>query len=150
VDLPLERTAERNAYRAALIRVHRARRDREATEDRVRSEVRDAWRRLELAAQSREIQREGRTLAERRVEATALGLAAGRAAIRDRLDAEESRTQARNAYVRAVVEHAEARLELLRDMGLLWVDEAGSWDRAPRVERPCPPPPPPPPPPAPR
>jgi outer membrane protein TolC len=154
VDLPLERTAERNAYRSALIQANRARRDREATEDRVRSEVRDAWRRLELAAASRRIQGEGRELAERRVAATTELLAAGRAEVRDRLEAEEARTQARSAYVSAVVEHAVARLQLLRDMGSLWVDERGAWSAGPRTPvaplappaaapSPCPPPPPP-------
>lgn len=124
LDLPLERTAERNAYVRAGIEAMRARRARERLEDLVSFEVRTAWRALEEAARSHGIQQESVRLAERRVESTDLLLQAGRADIRDRLDAETSRRNARNGLTSALVDHAVALLELQRDVGSLQVKAA--------------------------
>ncbi len=127
IDLPLERTAERNAFRHATIDAMRARRDREALEDQVRLQVREALRQLERARDSYRIEAEGVHLAERRVESTDLLLEASRATTRDRLDAEDALVIARNALTRALVDHAIARLVLLRDVGILQVGSDGRW-----------------------
>jgi outer membrane protein TolC len=58
VDLPIERTAERNAYRAAEIDVERARREVEGLEDDVTAAVRSALRALAQARRSYDIQKE--------------------------------------------------------------------------------------------
>lgn len=126
-DLPVERTAERNVYRRAIIDAGRARRDRERSQDTVVFEVRDAYRTVEEARRSYEIQQESSRLAERRVESTQLLLELGQARTRDRLDAETSRLQARNAVTAALVDHALARLALERDVGTLRVDAEGWW-----------------------
>ena len=131
IDLPLERTAERNAYRAALIQAARARRQRQAREDGVVLEVRESYRRLDRAERSYEIQAEGVVLAERRVESTNLLLEAGKASTRDRLEAEDARVRARNAAVLALVDHAIARLELERNVGTLRVGADALWTPAP-------------------
>jgi len=125
VELPLERTAERNAWRSAMIVGARATRARERFEDQVALEVREDARSLEQARRSTEIQEEGVRLAERRVESTALLLERGDATIRDRLEAEDARTQARNALANAQVERVLAHLSLLRDLGTLRVDAQG-------------------------
>jgi len=119
LDLPIERTAERNAFRAAEIDVERARRDVESIEDDVTGEVRSALRTLAQARRSFDIQKEGVRLAERRVESANLNLKAGKATIRDVLDAENSLVEARNALTAALVDHAVAKLELDRDVGTL-------------------------------
>lgn len=119
VDLPIERTAERNAYRAAEIDVERARREVEGLEDDVTAAVRSAMRALAQARRSYDIQREGVRLAERRVESAKLNLQAGKATIRDVLDAENALVEARNALTAALVNHAIAKLELDRDVGTL-------------------------------
>lgn len=119
VDLPLERTLERNAYRTALIQAQRARREIDRTEDDVLLDVRRDHRELEQARQSYTIQKEGVRLAERRVESAKLNLQAGKAVIRDVLDAENALVSARNALTSALVEHAVARLSLERDVGTL-------------------------------
>lgn len=137
VDLPLERTAERNAWRAAQLAATQAARARQRLEDQVALEVREAARRLDQAARSRQIQTEGVRLAERRVESTALFLEQGDATIRDRLEAEDARRQARNALTTARVDHFLARLRLASDLGTLRVDGAGGWTLLPE-----PPPPP--------
>ncbi len=127
LDLPVERTAERNAFRASLIQAMRARRQREALEDQVTFDVREAERQLERARQSYEIEAQAVKLAEARVDSTDQLLEAGRATTRDRLDAETALVTARNALTRALVDHAIARLVLLSDVGVLQVGSDGLW-----------------------
>jgi outer membrane protein TolC len=127
VDLPLERTAERNALRRALIVAARARRERERMEDTVVFEVRDAFRDLDQARRSYEIQVESLELAERRVESTQELVPYATVRTRDRLEAEAALARARNALTAALVDHALARLALERDVGTLRVDADGMW-----------------------
>jgi len=127
VDLPLERTNERNAYRRSLIDERRAKRTREQLQDNVTLQVREAYRNLAEAARSFEIQKQSVHLAERRVESTQLLLELGTAQTRDRLEAEAALVRARNALTAALVDHALARLALERDLGVLRVDAKGMW-----------------------
>jgi outer membrane protein TolC len=139
IDLPLERTAERNAVRRAQIRARRSRRTRERLADLIELQVRRTYRALLEAGRSTEIQREGVRLSERRVESTGLLLQQGGADIRDRLDAETSRVQARNALTGALVDRAVAALDLQRDVGSLRVqalhfDAPSATTRPPQAE----------------
>jgi len=127
VDLPLERTAERNAYRNSLISLERATRDAQELGDQIKLEVRDALRALLQARESYRTQAQAVALAERRVDSTELFLQAGRAQIRDVLEAQEALISARNALTAALVNYRVAELQLQRDMGVLVVDEKGNW-----------------------
>lgn len=127
LDLPWEKTAERIAYRNALIDLEAAARDVQALEDEVKFEVRDALRQLEQARTSYRIQAEAVALAERRVESSNLFLQAGRAEIRDVLEAEEALVNAQDALTDALVSYRVTELELQRDMGVLRVDHQGLW-----------------------
>ena len=127
LDLPLERTAERNAYRNSFIALERATRDAQELEDQVKLEVRDALRGLLQARESYMIQAQAVALALRRVASTDLFLQAGRAQIRDVLEAQEALVSAQNALTAAIVKYRVAELELQRDMGVLEVDEKGNW-----------------------
>ena len=127
LDLPLERTAERNAYRNSLISLERATRDAQELEDQIKLQVRDALRNLLQARESRVIQAQAVTVARRRVQSTDLFLEAGRAQIRDVLEAQEALVSAQNALTAATVNYRVAELELQRDMGVLEVDEKGNW-----------------------
>ena len=138
LDLPLERTQERNAWRRACLAAVRARRGAERLGDQVVLQVREAYRRIERARRSFNIQKEGVAVAERRVESTEMHLDRGTASIRDRLDAEASMVQARNALTSALVDHATIRLALLRDIGILRVDASGSWQHIPPPVAPAP------------
>ncbi|MGB2823773.1 MAG: TolC family protein, partial [Phycisphaerae bacterium] len=62
-----------------------------------------------------------------RVTSTDLFLEAGRAAIRDVLEAQEALVQAQNSLTAALVAYRIAELELQRDMGVLEVNEKGLW-----------------------
>lgn len=127
MDLPLERTAERNAYRNSLIALEQAVRDAQGLEDQVKLAVRDSLRDLLQARESHQIQAQAVTVAERRVESTELFLQAGRAEIRDVLEAQEALISAQNALTAALVSYRVAELELQSDMGVLQVDEKGNW-----------------------
>ena len=127
LDLPWERTAERNAYRLSLIALDKAGRDIEEGEDQVKLEVRDAIRALVDAREAYRIQAEAVALAERRVNSTALFLEAGRAEIRDILEAQESLVSAQDALTAALVAYRLAELNLRKDTGTLEIDERGIW-----------------------
>ena len=127
LDLPLERTAERNAYRESHLALEWATRAAQALEDQVKSDVREALRALLGARESYGIQDEAVRLAQRRVTSTGLFLEAGRAQIRDVLEAQEALVSAQNARTAALVNYRIAELELQRDMGVLQIDEKGLW-----------------------
>lgn len=126
-DLPWERTKERNGYRSSLLALDQARRAAEETEDQVKLDVRNAYRTLREAAEAHRIQREALELARRRVDNTDLLLQAGRAEMREILEARQSLVTAQNAVTSARVAYRMAELGLLRDLEALEVTEDGLW-----------------------
>ncbi len=127
IDLPLERTAERNAYRNGLISLERAVRDVQELEDGIKLAIRDRLREMVEARESLKIQARAVNLAEKRVKSTSLFYEAGRAQVRDVLEAQEALVNARNALTSAVVAYRVAELAFQRDTGLLEIDEEGLW-----------------------
>jgi len=127
LDLPLERTAERNAYRNSFINLERAVRDMQTLEDQIKLSVRGELRSLLESRESLKIQAKSVVVAQKRVKSTNLFLEAGRAQIRDLLEAQESLLSAQNSLTSAVINYRIAELEVQRDMGLLQVDEDGLW-----------------------
>ncbi len=128
IDLPWERTSERNDYRAALIAVDTAMRSVETAEDSTKSTIRDDLRKLRSAWASFVIQSEAVRVAMRRVHSTDLFNQAGRAEIRDVLDAEDALLKSRNSLVSAVIDYRIAGLELRRDMAELDITAEGLWN----------------------
>lgn len=127
LNLPIERTAERNTYRNALISLEEEVRTYQQLEDSVKLQVREDLRGLIEAREGLTIQKQAVRLAEKRVRSTDLFLQAGRAAIRDLLDARSSLLTAQNALTDAVVAYRLAELELQRDIGKLDVSAQGLW-----------------------
>ncbi len=127
LDLPLERTRERNTYRNSLIGLENAVRDVQELEDNIKADVRESLRTLLESREGVQIQAQSVKLAERRVESTDLFLQAGRAEIRDLLEAQEDLVSAQNALTAAIVNYRIAELELQRDLGVLEMDEKGLW-----------------------
>nr|WP_321530625.1 TolC family protein [uncultured Desulfuromonas sp.] len=127
LDLPFERTAERNALRQAWLDYNVQQRSLEALEDNIKLQVRAAWRQLKEAQETIDIQSMALHVAQRRVESTNLFLRAGRIQIRDLLEAEDDLVLARNALVQAQVQYRITALELLRDLGTLTIDDQGDW-----------------------
>ncbi len=127
IELPLERKTERNAYRRSLINLDASQRALAERRDRIKLEVRNAYRSLDQAEKSYEIQDISLSLAEQRVESTTLLQQAGRASTRDILEAREALLTAQNALSRALVDHFKARLDLFLAMETLRVNDNGLW-----------------------
>jgi len=127
VDLPLERTAERNAYRLSLIGFEQAIRDLHELEDEIKLTVRNRLSELLEARETLQIQALAVVVAKRRVDSTTLFLEAGRAEIRDLLEAQEALVSAQNTLTAALISYRVGELALQRDLGVLAVNERGLW-----------------------
>ncbi len=134
LNLPLERTAERNAYRKSFLALEEAVRNLQQTEDSIKLSIRNQLRTLLESREQVKIQAKAVTVAEKRQKSTKMFLDAGRAQIRDLLDAQDALLSAQNQLTAAIINYRLAELNLQRDMGVLQVDEKGLWKEfAPEV-----------------
>tara|TARA_R110000850_G_scaffold22504_13_gene66657 strand:+ start:302 stop:1930 length:1629 start_codon:yes stop_codon:yes gene_type:complete len=127
LDLPLDRKAERNIYRATLVFLDRAKRANDLTHDQARLEIYNAWRALEQAKLNFEIAEQEVSLADRRLEEQKLLAELGKGEARDLVDAQNDLVNAQNQRTSTLVDHTLARLRLWRDMGILYISDDGSW-----------------------
>ena len=127
LDLPFERTAERNVYRNSFIVLERAVRDVQKLEDQMKLSIRKRLRDMYESRESLRIQARAVSLAEKRVKSTSLFFEAGRAKVRDLLEAQDALLSAKNGLTAAAVDYRVAELEFQRDTGLLQIDEKGIW-----------------------
>jgi len=127
-DLPLDRKAERNAYREALITLEQRKREYENSVDRVKFDVRQAYRQLKEAQDAYTIRKNGLDLASKRVETNKLLLDAGRVEVRIVLDSQDALVQAQNDVTAALVDYSIAKLVFFRDTGILQVRPDGMWE----------------------
>ena len=127
LDLPFERTEERNDYRKSLISLEQAVRNVQLLEDKIKLDVRNRLRNLLESRESLKIQAKAVLVAEKRVRSSGLFFDAGRTQIRDLLEAQDALLSAQNGLTLAAVNYRIAELELQSDMGLLRVDDRGLW-----------------------
>ena len=127
--MPLDRILERNGYRRELISFERELRGLATAVDDLKTEIRSAIRRVEQRSQSYRIQSASVELAKRRAESASLLLQAGRASTRDLLEAQDDLISAQNSLTRTLVDYYLARLELLRDMGQLELNDGTIIER---------------------
>ena len=127
LNLPLWRLRERNTFRSAQIAFERQIRSLAQTFDDTRNKLRQDLRNLQQARQKYDIQKLAVQLADKRVESVELLILAGRAQVRDQLDAASSQVQARNALTQALVDYHLARLNLLVDLGVLNTSPEKFW-----------------------
>ncbi len=127
VNLPIERTSERNRYRNSLISLEKAVRSFQAAEDQLKQDVRSKLRDMLENRERLVIQIQAVQLAERRVRSTDMQLQAGRAELRDVLEAQSALTSAQNSLYSAAVSYRINELELQRDLGVLQVSAEGLW-----------------------
>lgn len=127
LDLPINRTGERNAYRKGLIDMERALRDTQKLGDQIKLNIRNRLRDLLQSREGLGIQTKAVQLAQKRVRNTKLLLEAGRAQIRDLLEAQTALLSTQNSLTAAVVNYRVAELNLQSDMGVLMVNEKGLW-----------------------
>lgn len=128
VDPGLDRTSERNSYRAALIARNRAARTLEEQEDQIKLQVRDSWRTLDQAKRNYEISEVGVHIAERRVEEQGLLAEWGRSKAQDQVDAQNALIDSKNQRTQALVTHTIARLQFWNNMGILYIKDNGQWE----------------------
>ncbi|KPK42943.1 MAG: hypothetical protein AMJ65_06995 [Phycisphaerae bacterium SG8_4] len=127
-DLPLDRKAERNAYREALISLEQQQRNFENDRDNIELEVRDALRALNAEAEGYRIQKMALELAEDRLEAQEMLFDIGQSNVRLLLDSEGALLAAQNDVIRSLVEFTIAGLSFYRDIGVLQVKPDGMWE----------------------
>ncbi len=128
VDLPFERTAQRNAYRTALILREQSARQLAQKEDEIKLQVRNDWRNLDQAKRNFESAEFGVELSERRVEEQELRAQVGRGTARDLVDAQNDLIAQKNLLTQALVAHTIARLQFWDDMGILYIKDNGRWE----------------------
>ena len=127
LNLPFWRLRERNSFRSALVSFERQVRSLSQTFDDTKNELRQDLRAVQQARQNFDIQKLAVELADKRVESVGLLLLAGRAQIRDQLEAASAQVQARNALTQALVDFHLARLNLLVDLGILDTSPEKFW-----------------------
>jgi hypothetical protein len=124
LELPLDRVAERNAYRSALIRLERSSRSYDELRDQIAADARDSLRLIRSAEISLDIQTKGIELAKLRLENANELLRQGKRDNRDVVDAQNDLLRAQEAYEVARASLQIQVLQFLRDTGTLRVDPA--------------------------
>ena len=127
LNLPFDRLRERNSYRATLITFESQIRNLGLTFDTMKENIDRGLRTLELRRQTFEIQRNALELANRRVESATLLLQAGRAEVRDLVEAQDAQISAQNAVTAALVGYQDQRLLLLLQLGVIETESSKFW-----------------------
>jgi len=127
IDLPLDRVAEQNVYRKALITLNERQRAYELAADTIALEVRQAHRDLTEAAERYKVLVEALELAQERFNNNFLLLQHGRASSRRVLQAQNDLFDAQNDAGQALLDYTVATLNFYRDTGALQVLPDGMW-----------------------
>jgi outer membrane protein TolC len=129
-DGPLNRQAERNAYRTAQINYQRARRDYMQLSDQIEQSVRRDLRLLELQKLNFEIARLTLVSATRQLEGARQRILLGRdqagsSGTLDILNALNAQLNARNALSNGYINYEQLRVQLMLDLEALQLDSRG-------------------------
>jgi outer membrane protein TolC len=125
--VPLDRVRERNAYRANELLLARARRELDEFEDRLAVSIKSSFRELARRLESLEIQRQLIQDQTKNLRIAELRFEQGDLPNRDVVEANQSLLDAQNALIDEQVGYEIARLQLLRELGILFVGEDGMW-----------------------
>lgn len=128
LDLPLDRVAEQNVYRKALITLNRRQREYDQAIDTVNLQVRQAHRDLTEASERYKVLSQALELAQERFDKTFLLLQYTRASSRRVLQAQSDLFDAQNEAGQALVDYNVAVLSFYRDAGALHVRPDGMWE----------------------
>lgn len=135
---PLDQIDERNAYRIAQINYQRQRRAYMLEEDRVKQDVRNAWRNLFVLRQNMETSRRAVRLAalqyDSAVEQSNAPVAAGSSSSRgsgvsgtNLQQALSTLLSSQNQLIQIWINYERNRLFIYRDMGIMEIGEDGMW-----------------------
>ena len=125
LDLPLERTSERNIYRNSYIALEQAVRNEQGLENNIKIAIRKSLRKMKRTREALKIQTQAVSLAKKRVNSTGRFYEFGRAGLRDVLEAQRSLLIAQNALTATVVDYRVAELTFQRDVGILNINDKG-------------------------
>jgi hypothetical protein len=140
LDLPIDRVAERNRYRASLIGIRQSQRELEELQDRISSDVRESLRLIKQSELTLQIQRQGIELAQKRRENAYELLRSGKStSTRDLVEAQNAILRARDQFEQARATLQVNILRFLRNSGTLRIDPAAgavghAMDRAAALE----------------
>ena len=129
LELPLDRVRERSSLRAARVELSRSRRALSELEDDVILTVRQSLRDYRSSANSLVIQRQIVASEEKNTKVARMRFENGEIGNRDLTDAQNSLVDAQDRLVREQVNVELARVQLLRDLGVLVLEEDGTWTR---------------------
>ncbi len=136
-DLNLDRREERNSLRGAEVTVQTQKRNLDLAEETVRRDIRADWLDLQLAKKQYELAIEGLSLAEERLKVEVEYYEEGKTTNpRDLIDAQTGLITARDQVTTTVIAHTIARLELWKDMGILFITKDGAWTDVLKNEQP--------------
>ncbi len=127
LSLPVDRTLDRNAWKSARIGYQQALRSFDLFKDELVVSVQSKFRELERRRQSVEIQKELIHDQEKNVRIAQILFEKGDNSNRDVVEAQQSLLEAKNSLIAEQVSYEIARLGLLRDLGVLFIDEHGVW-----------------------
>lgn len=127
LDLPIDRLRERNQYRATLISFESELRALTLTLDNLKVAIERGLRDLEQRRQTFIIQQNALEVANRRVNAASQSVEAGRAEVRDLIEAQDAQVAAQNEVVAALVSYQQSLLQLLLDIGVLETESPEFW-----------------------
>jgi outer membrane protein TolC len=127
LGLPIDQTQERQSLRRAQISYRQSLRGYDEFEQNLVVDIRSTFRELERRVQSLEIQRQSIVDQERSLKIAQLLFEQGVNSNRDVVEAQQALLEARNALIREQVDYEIARLGLIRDLGILFIDEHGMW-----------------------
>jgi outer membrane protein TolC len=129
-DAPINRRAERNAYRASQITFQRSRRNYMQLRDQIVQQIRFDMRQLLVNRKQFDIGREQLITTSRQVEEAELAVLnppEGRPVTLNLLNALQSLLSARNTLIGTYVSYETSRLNLYRDFDLMDIDANGIW-----------------------
>jgi outer membrane protein TolC len=129
LDLPVDRVSEGNNYRRAQINAAQAERDYEQFRDELVVQIRSSFRELERRRQSLGIQEELILGQEKNVRIAQLRFEQGGGGVdnRDVTEANDQLLEARNRMIDERVNYEISRLNLLKDLGILFIDKEGMF-----------------------
>ena len=127
LKLPLNQLTERNAYRTSLINFEKQMRKLATELDYLRENIREGIRALEQERENYFIQKAALELARQQVEVMPLLLQNDDADIRDQLEAQADLVEAQNDVTSAIVDYHVARWNLLKNLGVLSVENERFW-----------------------
>lgn len=125
--LPINPVPKRNLYRASLVSFESELRSLTLTLDNLKESIDRGQRTLLQKEQNYLIQNNALELAKRRVKSITMLLQAGRAEVRDLVDAQNAQLISENAVTTSLVEYQVARLQLLLDVGVLDTEAPQFW-----------------------